>query len=203
MKSEPPIAQMNVELKGTSDEASIQFADWMVLPATADPLRRDIEESLFEMEVDADLEMTRRRLREWDEAEYIKMVFKEEAHMVGMVLQEVNAKDYVADMWVARDGHRLMLRMMLRGKATPYLTHSVLYGTASWIEAAKYPAVRVEAFVGSDQSAIDFWRPSCESCERPIPVNVLDRPFDQDYCPRCKDAQAGVIVASLGEAVVV
>lgn len=182
------IEEMNKHLKGDNEEASVQITDFTVLPATADAMRQDVDVSLFEMEVDVDPVSAERRIEWWNEQEYIKMVFREETRMGGQTIQEVNARELVDDLWVARDGHRLMLRMLLRGKATPYLVYAVLFDRKSWIEAAKYPAMAIDKFIEIDDTRIDFFRPQCVECERPIPINLLDKPFDGLYCPRCRDA---------------
>lgn len=181
------IEAMNVELKGESEEASIQIAEFTLLPANADSMREDVDLSLFEMEVDVDPTSAARRIEWWNEQDYIKMVFREESRMSGMTVEEVNAKDYVDDLWIVRDGHRLMLRMLIRGKATPYLVYAALFDKKSWIEAAKYPAIGLDKFVESDDNVVDFFRPQCVSCETAIPVNLLDKPYDPNYCPRCLD----------------
>jgi radical SAM superfamily enzyme YgiQ (UPF0313 family) len=182
---------MNVELKGHSEEASIQIKDWTLLPAKADSLRQDVDLSLFEMELDVDPATAQNAIKWWHEQDYIKMVFREESRQAGLVTEEVNAREYVDDMWLVKDGHRLLIRMTLRGKASPYLVYAALFQKKSWIEAAKYPAVRVDAFVENDTDVIDFFRPVCEACEKPIPVNLLDKPYDPTLCPRCKDEHEG------------
>lgn len=186
---EPLVARMNEEL-GTS----VQIVDWSIYPASADDLKADVDLSLFEMEVDVDAHIAQQAIDDWNAADYVKMIFKEEGRAGTMIREEVNGKDYVDDMWLVRDDHRLLLKMLVRGKASPYLVYASLFNRSSWLDAAKYPAFRVEAFAENDQSAIDFFRPSCGECGMNMPVNLLDRPYDLEYCPRCKDKVDGILL---------
>lgn len=185
----PIVARMNEELGD-----SIQIVDWAPHPASADPLRTDVDLSLYEMELDVNTHTANEAIRKWNESDNVVMKFKEETRQTGTQIEEVNGKNYVDDMWLVKDGHRLLIRMLTRGKANPYVTYQALFGKASWVEAAKYPGTRVEAFVEADENVIDFFRPVCIECEKAIPVNLLDRPYDSDYCPRCKDETDGRIV---------
>lgn len=187
------IDQMNIELKGHSEVASIQIADFTLMPGNADSLRADVDLSLFEMELDVDPRKVDERLRWWAEQDYIKMVFREEGQRVGMITEEVNAKDYVDSLWTIRDGHALKLRMLIRGKASPYLVYAALFDRKSWVEAAQYPATRIEAFIESDSNTIDFFRPQCVDCEKAIPISPLDKPYDLERCPKCKDSAEALV----------
>lgn len=184
------IDAMNAEMG-----SAMQFAEWVVLPPDADTLRDDVDLSLFEMEMDVDAGTAKAAIDRWFQTDYIKMVFREESRHAGLVLEEVNARDYVDDLWLVRDGHRLMLRMLIRGKTTAYLVYAALFGKSSWIEAAKYPAVRIEAFIENDGTTVDFWRPNCERCGSAIPSNVLDAPYNYQYCPKHLDEEKSLVIA--------
>jgi predicted Zn-ribbon and HTH transcriptional regulator len=121
-------------------------------------------------------------------------VLKEESRRGGDLIEEVNAKDFVDDIWIVRDEHRLLLRMLVRGKPSPYNIYQALTGKASAIEAQKYPATRVEAFTEIDRTQQDFLRPNCIECGYPIPINLIDKPYDPSYCPVCKDTHDGIRV---------
>lgn len=185
----PLMDAMNAELGD-----HITITDWSIHPTASDRLREDVDLSLFDIEIDTSPQEALEAIRRWRGADYVKMVFKEESRNTGLVREEVNGKDYVDDLWLVRTAHELHVRMLTRGKASPYIVYQSLFGKNSWIEAAKRPATRVEAFVESDSQAIDFFRPACERCGKMIPVNVLDHPFDASYCPRCKDETDGVVL---------
>lgn len=190
----PLIEQMNVHLKGKDEDPGIQIVDWSVLSSGADELRQDVDLSLFEMEVEVSDSKAINAVTEFKAAEYVKMVFREESRHGGIVLTEVNAKEYVEDLWLVRDGHRLLIRMMIRGKANPYLVYTALFNKKSWIDAAAKPAIRIEAFAENDGKVIDFFRPVCEECGHAIPVNLLDKPYGYELCPACTDQRAGIVV---------
>ena len=93
------------------------------------------------------------------------------------------------DFWVVRDGSRVVLRMLLNGQFGPYQVFAALMGKASWLDAARYVARRVE-FFGSTAMA-------CAGCGMPVPVNLLDVPWSEDRCPHCTDEAEGKVMAAL------
>jgi hypothetical protein len=93
----------------------------------------------------------------------------------------------VRDFWVVRDGSRTVLRMLLNGRLGPYQAFAALMGKASWLDAARYVAHRVE-FFGSEAV-------TCEDCGTPVPVSLLDVPWSETRCPRCADQAEGKVMA--------
>lgn len=185
------IEGMNAELG-----SDIQITDFTIHPANSDPLRADVDLSLYDMEIEVSEEEAAQAIEAWYAADYVKMILHQDTRSGVVLREEVNGKDFVEDLWVVRDGHRLRLRMMVRGKASPYVVYAALFGKASWLDAARRPAFRVEAFVNHDPNQIDFFRPACERCERAIPVNLLDKPFDLDHCPKCRDEEQSELVSA-------
>lgn len=186
------IEEMNRQLQDDyAGEASLQIVDWLVLPATADTLRQNLDLSLFEMEMDIGRDQALAAIDQFEKADYVKLVIKEQTRQSGMITIELNAKEYVDDVWLIKDGTRLVMRAMVRGKVSPYHVYAALFGKKSWIEAAKYPAVRVEAFVEADANVVDFFNPGCEACGKTVPVNLLDKPYSWTFCPRCGDEAEG------------
>lgn len=177
-------------LQDVEDELSgISVGQFSMYPSSVESIERSVAESMFVLEVEKTPEEVRSALDRWDKSENIPMVLREQLWQVGMVREEVNAKDFVPNVWAVRDGHRVQLRMMVKGKASPYDVYAALFGERSWVDAAKYPAIRIGAFQESDASEIDFFRPVCESCEYPIPISVIGVPFDAEFCPKCKDTE--------------
>jgi radical SAM superfamily enzyme YgiQ (UPF0313 family) len=183
--------RMNEELTG------IKILEIFPHPAASDELRDDVDLSLYQMEVDLDQTSALTKLEEWEAADYVPMILKEESRRMGQVREEVNAKEFAPDLWFIRDGHRLLLRMTVRGKASPYDVYQAFSKKNSQIEAKKYPAHRLGAYVEQDASQYDFFRPDCARCDRPIPVDPLDAPFDANFCPKCLDLEEGRIVGSM------
>lgn len=175
-----------------------QMLSWMritgfeVYPASAPPMRTEVDLSLFELELDEDSQVVEDAIEQWRESEYVKLVIKTEGSWFGNVPEEVNAKDYVDGWWLVRDGHRLRLRMLVRGKPNPYAVYAALMGKVSWLDAAEHVMTRLESFVTVDRNQLDFLRPACNGCGLLIPVTVLDVPYDPEWCPQCKDKNAEV-----------
>lgn len=161
-------------------------------PLNTTTLRSDVDLSLFELEIDAQPATVAQRLDRWDAAQHVGMKLKVNGGYFAPAFEEVNAKTYVEDLWLIRDGHRLKLRMLLRGRPSPYQIYAALMGRPSWLDAAAKPAVRLDAFIHLDRTQQDFLRAGCVDCGLLIPVNILDEPADLTHCPRCRDQHAGI-----------
>jgi radical SAM superfamily enzyme YgiQ (UPF0313 family) len=161
--------------------------NYAVLPATAKLPARPV--SLWELEVADDPVALAKRLQWWDAAESVPVLIRADSFYAGATSAEGDAKQHVSDFWLARDGQRTVLRMFLNGRLGPYQAYAALAGKASWIEAARFTAQRLEFFSGGGQP--------CEGCGLPVPSSLLDVPWGEQYCPRCGDAAEGKIVAAL------
>jgi radical SAM superfamily enzyme YgiQ (UPF0313 family) len=158
-----------------------------VLPAAAKLPSRPV--SLWELEVAEPAEAVRGRLHWWDGAEKVPVLIRAESFYAGATSEPGDAKEHVADFWVTRDGQRTVLKMVLTGRLGPYQAYAALMGKASWIEAARFTAQRLEFFNGG------AWL--CSGCGLPVPSNLLDVPWSDELCPRCADMYAGRVVAGL------
>lgn len=187
--------QLNSELNGC------HVTDVKAYASTADPLRQDVDLNLFELEVDLDPRTLAVRMQEWDAAEYIEIVIKESGYRGGETKEIFNAKDLVDDMWAIQRGHKLVLRMLVRGKASPYLIYQHLMHLNSNIQARKYPARRIEAFVDQVSHQDDFLLPTCVETGQRIPVTPLGKPYHLDYGPKALDLHTENVVIQLEEKV--
>lgn len=190
------LKRMAEELADGREVSPLTMQDWSILLGQSAHISEDVDLRLFEIELDHSAEEMNAALTRWTEADHVHMVFREESRHGGIQLTEVNGKDFVDEMWMVRDGHRLMLRMTVRGRANPYLVYASLFGKTSWLDVAKHPAVCLDAFVESDPNVYDFFRPVCQECGRVVPVNLLDQPYDLHMCPTCKDLAAGTVIGS-------
>jgi hypothetical protein len=145
--------------------------------------------SLWELEVADDPAALVKRLKWWDAADSVPVLIRAESFYAGATTAEGDARDHVADIWLARDGQRTVLRMYLNGRLGPYQAYAALAGKPSWIEAARYTAQRLEFFSGGSGA--------CEGCGLPVPSSLLDVPWSERFCPRCGDEAEGKIIAAL------
>lgn len=186
------VESMNRELSSTHEGTpTLQILDFSLLPATADTLRQDIGLSLYEMEMDVDRDVAQAAIEKFVTTDYVPLIMKEQTRQAGLVTIEVNAREHVEDLWLVKEGHKLFMRGLIRGKPSPYQVYAALFEKKSWIEAAQYPAVRIETFADADQDEISFFVPGCDKCGKTIPVNLLNKPFSQTHCPRCADEVEG------------
>jgi len=178
----------------TADQDLRPWLEWdkwgqsvAVLPAAARLPARPA--SLWELEVDEPEDVLSAALKRWDAAAEVPVLLRADSFYAGEMTERGDAKDHVGDFWATRDGHRTLLRMTLTGRLGPYQALAALTGKASWIEAARHTAVRVDFFAAETVACIE--------CGVPIPANLMDVPFDADYCPRCLDQVRGKVMAGL------
>ncbi len=170
----------------------LAIGDWIIHPATSTSIRADADLNLYELEIDTDPSTALIRLQQWAGASHVPMRLRVDAGYFAPATEEVNARDYVDDVWLIRDGARLKLRMLVRGRPSPYNVYAAFTRRTSWLDVAGRPAVRLETFIASDREQQDFVRPNCVDCGWQIPVTVLDRPYDPHRCPHCRDTHTGI-----------
>lgn len=158
-------------------------------PVNAVTIRNDVGSMYFSVELDTTYDHALDRLAAFRAAEHIPMRLKVEGGYFAPTNEQVNAKDYVDDMWAFPVGRHLNLRMLLRGRPNPYNITAALMGKQSWLPFARHAAERLEVFLPSDRTQQDFLRPACQRCGLQIPVDLLDRPYTSTYCPRCFDEE--------------
>ena len=172
----------------------MDITDWVPHPAGSTTLTADIDLSLFELEVDTEPAAVLNRLGWWRACDRVPMRLRVEGGYFAPTSEQVNAHDFVDDLWLVRDGANAVLRILSRGRPNPYHLYTALMGRPSWLDAAKTPARRVETFLAVDRRQQDFLRPSCLDCSLQVPTTVLDRPYDPHRCPRCRDQHDGQIL---------
>jgi hypothetical protein len=168
-------------------EGRMHLHEWVRHPVDAVTIRADVDLTLFEVEVEADYDLVEQRLTWWGAEKDVPMRLKIEGGYFAPGSETVNAKDYVEDIWTLRAGHRLSVRMLLKGRPNPYNIVAALMGKPSWLPYAKHPARRLDVFIAADRHQQDFLRPSCQDCGLGIPITLLDQPYHPEYCPRCLD----------------
>lgn len=168
---------------------------WGLYPADAVMPSRPL--SLWDLEVAESEEDMAAAFRKWDKTADIPVKIKSETFYAGEQQEDGNAKDHVEDLWLVRDKHRLILRMVLSGKLGPYQTYAALAGKPSWIEAASRTALRQEFFDAADLKQGSLLSPVCVGCGLAVPLGLLGEPFDANFCPRCRDEDRGSLVAGL------
>jgi len=174
------IARLNEHLNG------FEVLDAKEVPIN-DNSGKDVGDSLWKMEIDRQdvFDVVGR----FNDAKYWPVILYEDRFREGMVRVEYNAKDFVHDLWVRKEGASYYLVMQIAKKLTPYDVHKCLFGSKNE-EAHRYPAIRLEAFQPGGRSD-DLFAVVCEVCERNLPHdfwgNVYRSLDDRDLCPRCAD----------------
>lgn len=173
----------------------LEVGEWDVLAADATLPRTPT--SLWELEVAEPEEEWAAALRNFSQSDYVKVLLRQDSFYSGLSAEEANAKDHISDAWVIRRGSQLLLRMILNGKLGPYQSYAPLLGTAGWVEAMRFTARRVEFFDTADVLQGSLLRPVCIGCGTAVPAGLLGQVSDMDYCPRCRDEEAGALVTGL------
>lgn len=169
--------------------------DWAVYPKEA--VLPSTPTSLWELEVAEPEDRWAAALGAYDASDYVKVLIRQDSFYSGLSAEEANAKDHIADAWVVRDRDRLLLRMILNGKIGPYQAYAPLLGTAGWIEAMRFTAMRLAFFDAADVLQGSLLRPVCLGCGAAVPAGLLGEVSDMDYCPRCRDEASGALVTGL------
>jgi radical SAM superfamily enzyme YgiQ (UPF0313 family) len=178
------------------------------LPPVAGELRKDADVSFCSMTLAASPDVAAARLAAWGRAETVPMILRHPGVYFGLATEEVDAREFVDDMWVAATGNKLELKMFIRGEPGPYQLMSTLMGKKSWIEAMAHPVWRHDFFLpGSTGLAAlqgDSLRLACMECGLPVPYGADGQPWLRaalsdplDICPRCLDERHGRVLAGL------
>lgn len=176
-----------IEAAHEHTKGRLDLHQWVRHPANAVTIRNDVGSMYFAVEIDADFDQATAALDRFRTAEHVGMRLKVEGGYFAPTNEQVNAKDYVDDIWLIPDGRRLLVKMLLRGRPNPYNITAALMGKQSWLPYARHPAERIEVFLPTDRHQQDFLRPTCERCGLLVPVTLLDQPFHDTHCPRCLD----------------
>jgi radical SAM superfamily enzyme YgiQ (UPF0313 family) len=197
VSARPPYDELKALVQNMAAELEpwLALGDWDAYPAAAD-VRRDAGLALWELEPPDGPDQVTARIAAFAAAGYVKLVVRTDSAYFGSGAEEVNAKDWVSDMWLARDGHASKLRMLASAKAGPYSLYAALAGKPSWIAAAAKPAVRLGLFAAVSGDG-DLLRPYCARCGGLVPAGLLGEPFHPELCPFCLDEEAGVVTARL------
>jgi hypothetical protein len=113
---------------GTDLSGRMSVTDWLRHPANAVTIRSDVDTQLLHRR-------DRRRVRSSavpaglvGRPDADPMRLKVEGGYFAPASEQVNAKDYVEDIWAVQDGHRVHVRMLLRGRPNPYNIVAALMG---------------------------------------------------------------------------
>lgn len=181
---------------GVKLEPWLKLGTWEVFPRESALPRTPV--SLWELEVTGTSYFWKKALEEYDKSSYVKVMIRADSFYSGASAEEANAKDHIADAWVVHDGGGgVRLRMLLNGKLGPYQAYAPLKGAAGWLEAMQYTAWRKAFFDAADPLQGSLLRPACVGCGAAVPADLLGDLFDMDYCPRCRDEAAGLVIAGL------
>ena len=171
----------------------LDFQSWAVFPANVS-MRAGAGLSLHALELLENPDKVSSWISRWQEREHVPLRLKQEGGFFTTTAEEVNAKDFVADLWLVRSGTGIELRMLARRRAGPYQVWQALSGKAGWIEAAARPARTLEVFARRDEAEAGL---ACVDCGLSIPESVMGQAWSEDRCPRCADEEAGIVLAGL------
>jgi hypothetical protein len=190
--------ELDARMVTFNDELSangvLSIVGWEPFPGAGKSLLRDVDFSLYTMNIPEELGRARARLKLWEAAETWPMTVRTDTFSLGVQREEVDAKRLVMDAWLAKNGSNVALKLLLKKGPNPYEVYVSLFDKRSWLDAAKDPAQRLGAFTASDDDVVDFFKPSCASCGWSIPQDVLSQSFHAELCPRCLDEAQGLIL---------
>lgn len=188
------------EVDAFTAEMNTHLDPWMRIerprlhPAGATTLIRDADTHLYEIPVDELPEILLDKVAAWHAATDVPMRLRVQAGYFAPAVETVDAKTFTVGLWAVRSGHRAAVRMLLRGRPSPYNVLAALLDRPTVGDLTRLAATRLEVFLGSDRTQQDFLRPNCVECGLQIPTTVLDDPYDPHRCPLCADQHAGLVI---------
>lgn len=175
----------------------MQLTEFTMPGRSARTIYADAGARLIDLELDRDPTVVAARLTAWRRATAVPMRLAVVGGYFAASTEDVNAKDHVDDLWLIRDRHRLILRMLVHGRPSPYNIAAALLAQPSWLDLANHPAHRRDVFLREDpRDGDDPLRPACLRCGQPVPVNLLGQPHHPEHCPHCLDHYTGGLVES-------
>lgn len=181
------------------------ISDWSPInkgefKAATSPVLRVSDEhfSLFSMEVRKDIVEIEEALARTLNAEQFIITMKKSGGARGVMIREdVDVRPLIDDLWLIKDGHKLILKMLIAGRLSPYDLYQNIFNM-NWSVASEFPAVREEIFLPFDGDQFDLFRPTCIETGKVIPVNLFDEPYHDDYHPRTLDQIEGKLITFKG-----
>jgi radical SAM superfamily enzyme YgiQ (UPF0313 family) len=165
----------------------LQLDDLVFVPTQTKRMRLMSPVFYWSLEVPGDLRGVRSKIDDFKSAQYVKLTLNHEGEYFRSREPDiVNAKDYVEDVWLVRDGHRTFIKLVTSGRPSPYDICNVIL-QVSRRTLNEFSAECLDVFVSRDHAQRDFFHPSCESCGKLIPVNLINVPYSRTHCPQCAD----------------
>jgi len=182
---------LNQNLRG------MRLVNGILLEAGADALRKTIGVRYYQMEVQEREDVVRRVVREFHRGDPRTLVLLHDVHRRGIRHDEFDLYVMVKDIWFTKEGTRLLLHVLITGKATPYDVYRCLFGRKG-PTVYRFPGILRDSFVNMDGVQEGFYTEACEKCGMVYPVNPLGDPAFKDavlpFCVRCAAIEKGEFV---------
>ena len=159
-----------------------------------DDVMKSAEYNLYEIVVDREVPTIQKIIDSYHATRFWEVMMKEDKYRSGVERTRLNLKKFVRDVWAVKDGLDVKLKVLVRGKASPYdALRSLLH--IREVDALAHIATRLDVFKEIKVAYSDFFESECVECGEPIPVNLFGHSWGQDLCPVCGDEAAGILVA--------
>lgn len=147
----------------------------------------------FKYELDCTIDEARGRLAALQTSHTFNM--KREEYRAGISTVTMNTRDWLREAWLTREGTSLQLSMLMNyGEPTPYpLVASVFRMTEP---ETRHTVCSLQDLFAVPPKVLDFFTPPCIDCGNAIPMTILDKLYNNDYCLKCSDAHNGVLIAT-------
>jgi len=190
-----PAAEMGMMLN--QNLRGMRLVNGILLEAGADALRKTIGVRYYQMEVQEREDVVRRVVREFHRGDPRTLVLLHDVHRRGIRHDEFDLHVMVKDIWFTKEGTRLLLHVLITGKATPYDVYRCLFGRKG-PTVYRFPGILRDSFVNMDGVQEGFYTKACEKCGMVYPVNPLGDPAFKDavlpFCVQCAAIEKGEFV---------
>lgn len=183
---------LNFNLRG------ITLLDGELYGTDTEPLRKTIGVYWYQMEIQEREDVVRRVAHDFQERKPKTLTLLHDVHRRGIRHDEYDLYKMVKDIWFAKEGTRLVMHILITGKATPYDVYRCLFDRKSPV-VYRFPAILLDSYVRIDGSQEGFYSTACEECEMVLPVNPLGQSTFKDrelpLCPKCASRKRGDFIA--------
>ena len=150
--------------------------------------------NLYEIPVNIPVPTIQKIIEDYHTTDFWEVVLKENQYRAGIVRNRVNLKDFVRNVWAIRDGIQVKLRLLIKGKASPFDALCSLFHIRE-MDSTKHHAIRTDIFQEYREDSSDFFINDCVECGDTIAVDLFDKPFHDELCPCCLDQKNGEVLA--------
>lgn len=155
------------------------------------------EKVVYEIQTDFDISKVQSEISNFNnQSEFLVKIKVPGLMQDSWVTKEVNAKEFVSDIWAEQVSSDLgiftVIRLISSGNIGLYeILPTLLHTSAKNIK--RFPVKRLAYLKANDDAEIDLFADTCEVCGKQIEKNVFDEPVSVTRCARHMDYNTNLV----------